>query len=239
MRRVSTDIDVLKERIITAVQVLLHEEVIDAFGHVSVRIPGTDHVVIQGHTHLGPKPMQRTDVSDVVTIDLTGQRLEGSADPPGERFIHTGIYRMRPDVGAVVHLHPPIAIAFSASGRPILPVWTQGSVFAPAVPIHEYPGQIDTAALGDEVARTLSGHAALLLRAHGAVTVGRTLEEACVIAVNLERNAKIQWIAECVGTPRSIESGYLDGAMMKGVPSEEYVNAYWTYYLERMHSGRR
>lgn len=229
----------LKETVISAIRVLSYEGVIDAFGHASARIPGTDRVLIPGHTHLEAKTIQEIDIPDLVTMDLEGTTVEGAAEPPGERFIHTGIYKARPDVGGIVHAHPPMAIAFGSAGRPILPVWTLGSVFAPAVPVYDNPGQIDTPALGDEVARALGGHAALLLRAHGAVTVGGSLEEACVIAVNLERNAAMQWVAATLGTPRPIEAQHLRDGMMKGVLREEYVNAFWAHYVKKMLRGRR
>lgn len=234
-----TDVKAMKDRVVTAVRVLVHEGLIDAFGHASLRVPGTDRVLLPGHTHLTEKTIADITGDDIVTIDLDGRTLGGEADPPGERFIHTAIYRARPDVGGVVHVHPPMAIAFSAAGRPILPVWTQGSVFTPAVPVFDHPGQIDTPALGDAVARELGGRAAILLRSHGAVAAGRTLEEACVVAVNLERNATIQWVAATLGAPRPIEPEHLDGGMMKGVPLQEYVNAYWEYYVDRMRRGRR
>lgn len=234
-----TDVKVLKDRLVTAVKVLIHEGLIDAFGHASLRVPGTDHVLVPGHTHLTEKTIADIVPDDVVTIDLDGNTLEGEADPPGERFIYTGIYRARADVAGVVHVHPPMAIAFSAADRRILPIWTQGSVFTPEVPVLDYPAQIDTPALGEAVAHALGGCAALLLRSHGAVTVGRTLEEACVIAVNLERNAAMQWVASMLGTPRPIEPDYLHGDMMRGVSREEYVNAYWAYYVDRARRARR
>ena len=235
----STDLKTLKDRLVTAVKVLIHERLIDAFGHASLRVPGAGHILVPGHTHLGDKTIADLTPDDVVTIDMDGNTVAGEGDPPGERFIYTGIYRARQELGGVVHVHPPMAIAFSAAGRPILPIWSQGSVFTPEVPTCDYPAQIDTPALGGLVARALGGRAAVLLRSHGAVTVGRTLEEACVIAINLERTAAMQWVAASLGTPRAIEPQHLEGDMMKGVSSEEYANAYWAYYVDRMRRGRR
>ncbi len=223
----------LRVRLVEAIGVLVHEGLIDAFGHISARLPGTDLALIPGHTHLEGKHIGQLTPEDILTIDFNGEVVEGHGEPPGERFIHTAVYQARPDVGAVVHVHPPMAIAFSVAGRPILPVWTQGSIFAPAVPMHDYPAQIDTTALGREVAASLGRSAALLLRAHGAVTVGESVQEACVVAVNLERNASIQWRAAVLGTARPIEDRYLEDGMMKGVSRAEYVHAYWEYYVQR------
>ena len=120
-------------------------------------------------------------------------------EPPSERFIHSEIYRARPEVNSVVHFHPPIATSFSIAGREILPVSLMGRIFAPFVPIFWYPGLIDSKEKGEALAKAFVRGRAILLRGHGAVTAGESLAEAGVAAVTLEETAKMQLIAALLG----------------------------------------
>src|SRR5882762_1427315 len=72
-------------------------------GHVSARIPGTDHVLILGHIHADGRSLKHVDVDDIVTVDLDGTWLEGSVEPVDERFLHLEIMKARPDIMSVVH----------------------------------------------------------------------------------------------------------------------------------------
>ena len=103
-------------------------------GHVSARIPGTDHVLILGHIHSEGRSLIDTDVDDIVTVDLDGNWLEGRIEPVDERFLHLEIMKDRPDVTSVVHAHPTYATAFGIAGVNILPVGNRGAILTPAMP---------------------------------------------------------------------------------------------------------
>ncbi|MEA2967852.1 MAG: hypothetical protein QOE78_1113, partial [Alphaproteobacteria bacterium] len=91
-------------------------------GHVSARIPGTDHVLILGHIHADGRSLKHTDVDDIVTVDLEGNWLEGGVEPVDERYLHLEIMKARPDVMSVVHAHSTYATAFGIANVNILPV---------------------------------------------------------------------------------------------------------------------
>jgi L-fuculose-phosphate aldolase len=143
----------------------------------------------------------------VLRVDEACEVVEGAGIPnPGVRF-HMWIYRARPDAMAIVHTHPPHAAALSMTGRPLavahmdaamfhddcayLPVW-------PGVPVANEEGRIISEALGDK--------RSILLANHGLLTVGKSLEEATYLALQLERAARLQILAESIGEIQPIDA---------------------------------
>ena len=116
-------------------------------------------------------------------------------------MIHAAIYKARPDVNSVVHTHQTLATAFSMAGTPILPIYNQAAVFAPETPIFPSPRLIYTVQDGKEICETLGDRQAMLLKGHGVIVCGDSLEYATVHAIYLERTAYMQWIASSVGKP--------------------------------------
>ena len=135
---------------------------------------------------------------DVVVTDLEGRALAG-ARATSEILMHVAVYRQRPDVGAVVHAHPPTATGFAVAGialdRPVLaePVVTLGPV--PLVPF----GTPSTPDLADQVAAAIVSAHALLLANHGALTVGESLFRAWERMETLEQFARIALVARLLG----------------------------------------
>jgi L-fuculose-phosphate aldolase len=173
-------------------------------GNLSVRI-GKERVLVTPTACIKALVTPR----DMVEVDLGGRpRGHGSRKPTSELDLHLRILRHRPDVLAVVHAHPPAATAFAVAGEAIpgnlLPelIFVVGPV--PLVPF----GKPGTPELGDRVVPFLEGHNALLLANHGAVTLGRTLDEAWIRMESLEHCAKIIAFARTIGQPRPLR---LDG----------------------------
>jgi len=198
-------------------------------GHVSAKIPGTGRVLILGHIHSEGRALDTTDVDDLVMIDLEGKMIEGRIDPVDERFIHTEIYKVRPDINSVVHYHPNYATAFGIAGVNILPVGNRGAIFAPMVPILDFDKQIDTPERGKMVAKAIGDGAALVLKNHGAVVAGDTIENACVVAFALEETAHLQWITTALGAPQKISSDEVH-SVLTGARKEEYFSHVWGHY---------
>lgn len=137
---------------------------------------------------------------DMVEVDLRGHRRRGRRNPTSELDLHLRILTRRPDVGAVVHAHPPVATGLGVAGQdlhifvlPELVVQCRGGV--PLVP-YGTPG---TADLGDRIEPYLADHDAWLLANHGAVTVGDTLDAAWIRMESLEHAARIIWTARTLG----------------------------------------
>jgi L-fuculose-phosphate aldolase len=110
------------------------------------------------------------------------------------------VYRHHPDVQCVIHTHPPYAPAFSAVDAPLRPVNHEGTLFVPTLPrFVQTTDLIVTQALGQAVAQALGAHKALLLKNHGIVVVGSSVEKACITAVVLEKAAHMQLLARQYG----------------------------------------
>lgn len=163
-------------------------------GNVSVRLPG-DRILVT------PAGMPKVDVrpSDLVILTLDGRTSKGRHLPSSEVAVHLEIYAGRPDVGAVVHAHPPTATGFAVAGETlpanVLPEleYTVGAV---ALVPYARPG---TEALAAEFRPYLAAHDAWLMANHGAVTAAPTLTVAHQRMESLEHAARILLAARAVG----------------------------------------
>jgi L-fuculose-phosphate aldolase len=142
---------------------------------------------------------------DMVEVDLSGRsRTRSPRKPTSELDLHLRILRHRPDVQAVVHAHPPTATGFAVAGETIPGNLLPELIFVVG-PVALVPfGRPGTPELGDRVVPYLEGHNALLLANHGAVTMGRTLDEAWIRMESLEHCAKIIAAARAIGTPQPL-----------------------------------
>jgi L-ribulose-5-phosphate 4-epimerase len=187
-----------KQKLIDAGLVLAHQGEGDMTrGHVSVRAPGEPGAFYMKAHGIG---FDEITFENILTIDLAGQVIAGSAKRHSEVFIHSEIYRVRPDIHAVIHTHSTYSVALSCTGRPLRPISQGGVAFAGALPV--YTGTIDlirTPEMGSGVAKALGPHSAVLLKSHGVVMAGRNLEEAVVLLTMLENAARIQLLAEAAG----------------------------------------
>jgi len=198
-------------------------------GHVSCRVPGTDHVLILGHIHSEGRNLADTDVDDIVTVDIEGNFIEGRIEAVDERYAHTEVYKTRPDVHAVVHAHPPIATAFGIAGVNILPVGNRGGIFAPHVPILSFDKQIDTPERGRMVAEAIGKGCAVVLKNHGVVVTSDTIENVCITVFALEETAELHWRAAQLGKVEPITNAEVR-SVMTGARYEEYFSHVWGHY---------
>ena len=182
-----------------ALAMLERAEVIDFNGHMSCRLPGSDHILINS----GKSVRSAMTAADIIAIDMQGKPLEGDVVPPMEFHIHTEIYRARPDVNAVVHTHPLWSTLFSMVGERVQPVTMQGAVMGP-VQFFDKTVSINEKGLGEELAAALGPHRVAMLKSHGAVVVGADVVEAFVLAIYLEETAKRQYLARALGTPYAL-----------------------------------
>jgi L-ribulose-5-phosphate 4-epimerase len=195
----------LRKTLIDAGRILAAEGQGDLiWGHVTARLPDDPTRFLMKPAEIG---LEEMTPRNIITVGLDGAKLAGASPRHNEVFIHSEIMRARPEVQAVVHTHAPHAVAFFSLGKPILPVGHHGAVFAGWLPIFsETTNLIVTAALGQAVARTIGPHPALVLRNHGIVTAGQSIEEAVMLAVTLETACKTQLLAEAAGGPRAVTS---------------------------------
>jgi HCOMODA/2-hydroxy-3-carboxy-muconic semialdehyde decarboxylase len=173
----------LAEQIAVGSRILDARGIFDASGHISARHPDDPSAFI-----IPPRAAPLlADPERMLVLDLDGTRLQGDGTVPLEWPIHARIYALRPDVGSVVHSHSPMSRAFGISTRPLAPVSGIAApwFFAPVAVLAER-GSIQDRDAGNRVAAALGNAPALLLRAHGNVVVGPTVEAAVVRAGVLE-----------------------------------------------------
>ena len=190
----------LKQQLVDCIRMLERADIIDYNGHCSIRLDD-DRILI----NIGSCQRSRLTVDDICIIDLEANQIEGKGNAPLERHLHCGIYRVRPDVKAIVHAHPKWSTFLTMVGASYQPVYAQGSLVYP-LPLLDSPNSINNRAMADRLAATLGDRPAALMKSHGAVTVGKDIVEAFVLANYMEENAYRQYMALQIGKPYSFSA---------------------------------
>jgi L-fuculose-phosphate aldolase len=189
-----------KQQLVDCIRMLERSDIIDYNGHASIRA-GDDRLLI----NIGSCQRASLTVADICTIDMEGNVIEGNGKPPLEFHLHAGVYRARPDVKAVVHAHPKWSTFLTMVGQSYQPVYAQGSLVYP-MPVLDSPNSINNKVMADRLAATLGDRPAAMMKSHGAVTVGKSIVEAFVLANYLEENAYRQYMALQIGKPYSFSA---------------------------------
>lgn len=196
------------------------EDVFDAYGHLSVRHPNAPDRFLM--TRSMPPALATSD--DVVELDLESNGCAGNTKPLFlERFIHGEIYKTRPDVNAIVHSHSLSVVPFTVSDEPMRAMFHTAAHVAAGAPIFDIEDEfgetdmlVSDRAKGAALARVLGDKSVCLMRGHGSVVVGPSLQHAVMRAVYTEINAKLQLHAKLLGSrvkPLSAREGELADAV--------------------------
>jgi len=232
----------LIEDLVVANHILFQQQVVDAFGHVSVRHPHrADRFLLSRNL----APVQVT-ADDILEFELDGTPVDARGHRPYlERFIHGSIYRQRPDVMAVVHSHSPAVVPFTISRRSKLrPVCHMSGFLGAGVPLFEirdHAGRgsdllISSDALGRSLADGLDGADFVLMRGHGSTVVAPSLKLAVYRAVYAEVNARIQTQALALGDPEYLTDEEAKSCM---VNTEGQVERPWALWKAAARSAQR
>jgi L-fuculose-phosphate aldolase len=186
-----------RQQLVDCIRMLERADIIDYNGHASIRA-GEGRMYI----NIGSCQRSRLTVADICTIDFEGNVIEGNGKPPLEFHLHAGIYKARPDINAVVHAHPKWSTFLTMVGQPYEPVYAQGSLLYP-MPVLDSPNSINNPKMAARLAGTLGDRSAAMMKSHGAVTVGKNIVEAFVLANYMEENAYRQYMALQIGKPYS------------------------------------
>ena len=227
----------LREKLADAGRILESEGQGDyCMGHVTLRAPAVPGRILMKAGGMG---LEEMTPENIVTIDIEGEKVAGTHARHNEVFIHTEIMRIRPEIQSVVHTHAPFSVIFSSLGKPLQPVGHPGSAFSDGLPVFsETTDLIVTQELGKAVARCLGEHQALLLRNHGIVTCGRTLEEAIYLAIVLENACWMQIVAESAGGARLVTSPEEARAKKRITRPENQINLF-NYLVRRVARERK
>jgi ribulose-5-phosphate 4-epimerase/fuculose-1-phosphate aldolase len=184
--------DAIKSDFITALRINYREGLSDAFAHLSARSN-------DGHEMMF---MPRKSPALVKSDELFFVDFE---KPVPQSSLHQAIYKTRADVKAIFHFHSPALILLSVIGQTIRPMHNYSAIFYDGVPLYAGTGQVESPERAREMAKLLGGAKALMLRGHGAVVVGQSIREVCMLALFLEESARLQAEAMRLGTPMFIE----------------------------------
>ena len=209
-------------------------------GHVSARVPGEARLLIKAR---GPEESGLRFVSarDIITVDFEGRKVAGDdgLETPQEVFIHTWLYRTRPDVQCVVHVHPLTVVLFTICGKPLLPLFGAYDPSGLRLLVNglaEYPRSITVSneRLGEEFAAAMAGKPACLMRGHGITTAGAGVEEATLTAIKLNEAAEINYRAALLGTPQPIPAEDIEALTGGARPERRSVHSAsnWRYYCK-------
>ena len=212
----SAQIEALLNELVLANHILANENVVDSFGHISVRHPvNPDHFFIS--CSRSPEIVKREDLME---FDLQGNSVDGSTLLPyGERFIHGAVYEAREDVHSVVHNHSHSVIPFGVTQTPLQPIIHTGAAIGRDIPIWDINDKFgDTDLLvrnmdhGRDMAKTLGDAGVVLMRGHGCTVASRHIRGATIVSVYLQVSASIQLQAMQLGNVKYLTPGETEKA---------------------------
>ncbi|MPZ75795.1 MAG: class II aldolase/adducin family protein [Deltaproteobacteria bacterium] len=209
-------------------------------GHVSARVPGQDRVLIKAR---GPDESGLRFVSarDIITVDFNGKKIAGDdgLESPQEVFIHTWLYKTRPDVQCVVHVHPLTVVLFTICNKPLLPLF---GAYDPSglrlvmegLATYRRSITVSNEKLGEEFSQAMDDKRACLMRGHGITSVGPGVEEATLTAIKLNELAEVNYRAALLGTPEPIPQEDIDIIMgsARGRKQSAHTKSGWRYYCK-------
>lgn len=236
-----SDVDVLEGDLRTA-STIIEWEFGDIIGHVGVRLPDGAGIAVK----LLRVAQEDRDQDWLMHFDFDGNKLSGTGTVPGEAPIYTQIFKARPDVNSIVHAHAPMSIVLGLAGIPVSPVHFQSARFGGELPIFPMPSYVSEVADGDALAEALGDASGITINGHGIVTVGVSIDQACLNAIYMERTAKIQHAAMLVGF-RGVSEEF-QGMLLEnrkkvaergkhlGRPQTDHSDE-WRYYARKIERG--
>jgi ribulose-5-phosphate 4-epimerase/fuculose-1-phosphate aldolase len=222
----------LIDELVVANHILANEGVLDGYGHVSVRNPANPNRYFLARAG-APALVTGADITE---YDLDSQPVTNTAGTGYmERFIHGEIYKVRPDVMAIVHCHCSDVIPFGATSVPMQPMYHMGSFIAEGVPVWDIrtAGGTDMLVrnnqLGRALAQTLGSKSAALMRGHGAAVAATSLHLVVGKSYYLNLNARLQMQAMQLGGGKV---NYLNQEEAKN-SAQDYERS-WDFWKSRL-----
>jgi HCOMODA/2-hydroxy-3-carboxy-muconic semialdehyde decarboxylase len=234
----------MAERLITEIvianRILAREDIVDAYGHVSVRHPDDP-----GRYFLScSRAPALVEADDIMQFDLESNAIDARGRTPYlERFIHGAIYEARPDVIAVVHAHAEDTLPFGIAPARLKPVIHSGAFIGAEVPVWDIARKfgdktnllVTSVAQGRDLAKSLAKNNVVLMRGHGFAAAARSLIDVVRMSVYLPRNARAQFRGMQLGKVRALSKGEI-AARTGGTgyrPDSPETQRTWQYWAHR------
>jgi HCOMODA/2-hydroxy-3-carboxy-muconic semialdehyde decarboxylase len=220
---------------VIANRILAHEDVVDAYGLVSVRHG-------DGFLLACSRSPALIEADDIVEHTLDGQAAKPEKRPLYlERFIHAAIYEARPDVMAVVHAHAEDVLPFTIAPTALKPVIHSGAFIGAKVPVWDIAERfgsrtnllVTDMAQGRDLAKRLGAHNVALMRGHGFAAAARSLIDVVRMSVYLPRNARVQYKAMQMGRLKPLSKGEIEARTSGYKPQSPETQRAWQYWAQR------
>ena len=238
----------LVTELVIANRILANEDIVDAYGHVSVRNPEAPERFFLAHS----KSPALVEAADIVEHTLDGQAFKPEQRPLYlERFIHAAIYEARPEVMAVVHAHAEDVLPFTITQAALRPVIHSGAFIGADVPVWDIAERfgdrtnllVTDMAQGRDLAKRLGTNNVALMRGHGFAAAARSLIDVVRMSVYLPRNARVQFkamqLTQMRGELKPLSPGEIN-ARAAGTgykPQSPETQRAWQYWAERAGCG--
>jgi ribulose-5-phosphate 4-epimerase/fuculose-1-phosphate aldolase len=201
--RPSAELNAVIDDLVMGNRILYVQDVVDSYGHISARHPHHPDRFLMSRARAPGLVV----AADIMEFGLDGEVIGADERPIySERFIHSEVYRARPDVHAVVHSHSPTVVPFSVTQVPLKSI--RAAFLFPEVPVFDTRASagwtnllISNAALGKALAQTLGRNSVALMRGHGNVVVAPSVRMVVYRAIYTEANAKLLLQAKMLGGP--------------------------------------
>lgn len=208
------EVDHVIRDLVIANRILARENVIDNFGHVSVRHPlNPQHFLLSR-----ARSPEIVDASDILEFGPDGEPIDARGHKPySERALHPSLYEARPDIHCVVHHHARAVLSFCITEMPLKPVFHMASIIGHDAPRWDSKDDfgntnmlVDNLAKGRSMARALGKNATMLLARHGACCVSISLQEAVFIAIYMKENAELILQSHALGNLTYLSKGEIE-----------------------------
>ncbi len=232
-----SQLDDLLRDLVVANRILSNEDVVDAYGHISVRHPDNPRRLFMSRSR-APELVER---HDLIEFDAEGEPVNDIRQPYLERFIHAAIFEARPDVSAVVHAHAEDTLPFGLIEVPLQPVIHSGSFIGGKVPVWDIRKKfgdtnmlVTNMAQGRDLAKCLGSGNVALMRGHGFASAARSIIEVVRLSVYLPRNARVQMnVLRMGGRPKPLSKGEIAARFRGYKPTSTETWRAWEYWATR------
>jgi len=226
------------EELVLANHILYDQNAVDGYGHISVRNPANPNTFFLARS-VAPSVVK---VEDIIEFDMNGKALNGDTRVAyGERFIHSGILRNRPDINSVIHGHASPILPYGLTGTPLKPVYHMSAFLADGAPIFEIRNFskpipdtdmfISNSDLGDALSQTMGLQYFVLMRGHGYAAGADSIKKAVFRTIYAIQNASIQSEAMKMGQVQYLTPG--EAAYSKET-IEKTIGRPWQLWSERV-----
>jgi HCOMODA/2-hydroxy-3-carboxy-muconic semialdehyde decarboxylase len=230
-------LDDLLRDLVVANRILANEDVVDAYGHISVRHPDNPKRFFMSRS----RAPELVEHNDLIEFDQAGEPVTDKRQPYLERFIHAAIFEARPDVTAVVHAHAEDTLPFGLIAEPLRPVIHSGSFIGGKVPVWDIRKKfgdtnllVTNMAQGRDLAKCLGPGNVALMRGHGFASAARSIIEVVRLSVYLPRNARVQMNAMLLGgKPKPLSKGEIAARAAGYKPRSPETWRAWEYWATR------